>query len=154
MDTCNLTRLHDVKPNSFFNTDAEVVGIYTYPEDQTIDLILCLWDGEPSTDCQNLQPFYNHLDLERPPTVERMTVDPHLVCITGHSLHPLESDWSVCVFVFDEHAVAARNLRPGDMVRLYNAHCVLKYNVSRLSLYFPKFVKFKSLDGGGATLIF
>ncbi|KAM3188193.1 hypothetical protein ACTXT7_000772 [Hymenolepis weldensis] len=127
-DICNLTRLHDVKPNSFFNTDAEVVGIYTYPEDQTIDLILCLWDGEPSTDCQNLQPFYSHLDLERPPAVERMTVDPHLVCITGHTLHPLESDWSVCVFVFDEHAVAARNLKPGDMVRLYNVHCVLKYN--------------------------
>nr|CDS34678.1 hypothetical protein HmN_000930200 [Hymenolepis microstoma] len=136
-DMHNLTRFHDIKPNSFFNTDAEVVGVYTYPEDQTKDLILCLWDGEPSADSQNL-PFFNHLDLERPPSIERMAMDPQLVCITGHSLHPSESDWSVCVFVFDEHAVAARNLKPGDLIRLCNAHCVLKYDVSRPFLNSPR----------------
>ncbi|VDN97719.1 unnamed protein product [Rodentolepis nana] len=130
VDIHNLTRFHDMSPNAFFNTVAEVVGVYTYPEDKTTDIILCLWDGEPSTDSQNL-PFFNHLDLERPPSMDRMTVDPHLVCVTGHSLHPPESDWSVCVFVFDEHAIAARNLKPGDLVRLHNVHCVLKYNPSR-----------------------
>lgn len=126
----NIIRLHDARGHSYFNSDAEVVGVYTYPEDQTEDVILCLWDGEPSRDQKTSYPFYNHLDLDHPPVVERMTVDPQLACITGHTLYPPEDDWSVCVFVFDEHAPSARKLKPGDLIRVYNLQCTLKHNVS------------------------
>ncbi|KAM7541852.1 hypothetical protein Aperf_G00000000718 [Anoplocephala perfoliata] len=71
-----------------------------------------------------------------------MNVDAQLVCISGHSLHLPEFDWSVCVFVFDEHAIPARQLKPGDLVRLVNLHCRLKYDPIKRKV---------DMHGGGAN---
>nr|CDS22054.1 protection of telomeres protein 1 [Echinococcus granulosus] len=125
-DTHNLSRIHSVKVNSFFNTEAQVVAIYTYPTEVTNDLILCLWDGEPPRDDLDLFPFYKLSDLEHPPSQDGFQMDPRLICITRHSFLPEVGDWSVCVFIFDEHAESVRSLKPGTLIRLHNLHCTAK----------------------------
>ncbi|VDM34953.1 unnamed protein product [Hydatigera taeniaeformis] len=127
-DMHNLSRIHSVKLNSFFNTEAQVVAIYSYPSEVSNDLILCIWDGEPPNDNLHLLPFYKHSDLEHPPSPDGLLMDPRLSCITKHSFSSEVVDWSVCVFIFDEHAESIRSLKPGAFVRLFNLHCIPKYN--------------------------
>ncbi|KAL5105342.1 Protection of telomere protein 1 [Taenia crassiceps] len=124
----NFSRIHSVKMNSFFNTEAQVVAIYTYPPGVTKDLILCLWDGEPPEDSLDLPPLYRLSDLEHPPSPDGLRMDPRLTCITKHSFLPEVGDWSVCVFIFGEYAESVRSLKPGALVRLFNLHCTAKFN--------------------------
>ncbi|BHF57286.1 3-ketoacyl-CoA thiolase with broad chain length specificity [Sparganum proliferum] len=91
-------------------------------------------------------PFFRHTDSDLRPPDRLSRVDPPLVALTGHRVLPaccttsvaptISSssssssssccDWSVPVFLFDEHAASCqvvRDLRPGDLVRLINVRC-------------------------------
>ncbi len=105
----------------------------------TKDVIIYLWDGEPpphtTVATPSLPPFYNRYDLEHPPLVEGSRQEPLLAAVTGHSLSCVP-DWTVPIFVFDEYADSEimTNLRPGDIVRIINLHCVVKTGVGYCSI--------------------
>uniref|UniRef100_A0A5K3F299 Protection of telomeres protein 1 n=1 Tax=Mesocestoides corti TaxID=53468 RepID=A0A5K3F299_MESCO len=130
------TRIHSIMKNAFVNIEAQIVAIYSYPPEITRDIILSLWDGQPPPEAASLPPFYTHHDLDRPPHISDSRTDPHLAAITGHSMLPANEDWSVTVFVFDEHAqsAVAKKLKPGDLIRIINVHCTGKLGHVRRKL--------------------
>ncbi|KAL7063412.1 hypothetical protein AAHC03_02005 [Spirometra sp. Aus1] len=152
-----MTRLHAAPLNAYFNIEGQVVGVYPYA-DGLNDVVIYLWDGVPAHSCApaaaavrgtyscGALPFFRHTDSELRPPDGLSRVDPPLVALTGHRVLPacctasgaptIASsssssccDWSVPVFLFDEHAASCqvvRDLQPGDLVRVINVRCSRK----------------------------
>ncbi|OON19270.1 Telomere-binding protein alpha subunit, central domain protein, partial [Opisthorchis viverrini] len=121
-------RLWCLQPEEFTSTEGQVVAIYRYPQRDRCCL-LYIWDGAP--------PFSSFTSLPsfmRPPKGHMVRLsqnahhDPKLCAITAHeSSCALVEDWSVPVFIYDEHAAAPvmQNLKPGDIVRIHNLHVTI-----------------------------
>ncbi|VDM00224.1 unnamed protein product [Schistocephalus solidus] len=167
-----MTRLHASTLNTYFNIEGQVIGIYLY-DDAVNDLVIYLWDGVPDSPAHCCTasaggkngpgplPFFRHTDSDIRPPDRLSCVDPLLVALTGHRVLPACCaasaasttsspsaccDWSVPVFLFDEHAASSqvvRNLRPGDCVRLINVRCSRKRTSDGRTL------RKLTLNGGG-----
>ncbi|KAL7063413.1 hypothetical protein AAHC03_02005 [Spirometra sp. Aus1] len=169
-----MTRLHAAPLNAYFNIEGQVVGVYPYA-DGLNDVVIYLWDGVPAHSCApaaaavrgtyscGALPFFRHTDSELRPPDGLSRVDPPLVALTGHRVLPacctasgaptIASsssssccDWSVPVFLFDEHAASCqvvRDLQPGDLVRVINVRC------SRKRMSDGRTLRKLNLNGGG-----
>ncbi|KAG5445282.1 3-ketoacyl-CoA thiolase with broad chain length specificity [Clonorchis sinensis] len=145
-------RLWCLQPEEFTSTEGQVVAIYRYPQRDRCCL-LYVWDGAPPFSSSTTLPSFM-----RPPKGHMVRLsqnahhDPKLCAITAHeSSCPSVDDWSVPVFIYDEHASAPvlQNLKPGDIVRIHNLHVTLCRPVSTFCLECDKDGCLRLLVHGG-----
>ncbi|KAF6774871.1 hypothetical protein AHF37_06085 [Paragonimus kellicotti] len=132
--TLTITRLWQLKPRQFVSIEGQIVGTYRYPVEDRCT-IMYLWDGPSCSDSSNrtsmfVGPPKDHITR----LLRSVNLEPRLAAITAHRL-PDESDWSVPVFLYDEHSIC-RTVKPGDIVRVRNVHVTKCPSVSRIDLAF------------------
>ncbi|KAA3678046.1 protection of telomeres protein 1 [Paragonimus westermani] len=115
-----ITRLWQLKPRLFASVEGQVVGVYRYPDEDRCT-VMYLWDGPFCPDNSNRAPAFVGPPKDHIARLLRsVTLEPRLAAITAHRL-PDESDWSVPVFLYDEHSMC-HTVKPGDIVRVRNVH--------------------------------
>ncbi|KAM9807675.1 protection of telomeres protein 1 [Neosynchiropus ocellatus] len=93
--------LSEVQPNTFFDLTCQLLA--KAPVDSNC-VMLRVWDG---TRCPH----------------KMLNVDPDPNSTDGPTSFPdLQKEFIVNIFVYDNHVQHAENLKPGDILRLYNIH--------------------------------